>query len=237
MVAGWDFSQYFGSGFLTLDGGTFVNTLDSNYSDLDPTFGAGAESAKFGTMHMDGQFMSSDVDAGSGTEPFIPLTGSLVSNLSAPLLVDFDAHSVLDSEGQGFESFLGMTARDAVEIVFAADLSTVADVGSEWSISFGGKTLSGTSSVGISFSTDGNSYAGFGSVDLDAVDKLYSVALGTDVSNLAFVKLSFNPSGNDQPVIDNVAISGTLAPIPEPSTALLVLGGLLGLGVAGRRSD
>ena len=29
MVAGWDFSQYFGAGFLSTDGATFQTTLDA----------------------------------------------------------------------------------------------------------------------------------------------------------------------------------------------------------------
>ena len=40
-IAGWDFSQYVGSSFLSVDGASFTNTLDANYSDLDPN-GAGA---------------------------------------------------------------------------------------------------------------------------------------------------------------------------------------------------
>ena len=59
LVAGWDFSQYAGDGFMSIDGGgSFTNTLPANYSDLDPTFGAGFESGAFGTMFADGQFGS-----------------------------------------------------------------------------------------------------------------------------------------------------------------------------------
>jgi len=49
LVAGWDFSQYAGDGFMSIDGGSsFTNTLPANYSDLDPTFGAGFDSSAFG---------------------------------------------------------------------------------------------------------------------------------------------------------------------------------------------
>jgi len=235
MVAGWDFSQYYGSTYLVTSGLDFTNVLDANYSDLDPTFGAGAESAAFGTMYMDGSFGSTNVNAGSGSEPFVPFSGSLGSNIGAPALVDFDAHTVLASEGQEYTQFLSMTARDAVTVVFSADLSTVSDLGSNWNLSFGGKTLSGTSSIGIEFSSDGTDFTGFGSVNLDTSDKLYSVDLGTGASDLAYVRLSFSVSGADQPLIDNLAIRSDLAPVPEPGTAALVLGGLLGLGVVGRR--
>src|SRR5258707_9305890 len=81
-IAGWDFSQYFGDGLLSTDGVTFTNTLSANYSNLDPTFNAGAESAAFGTMFMNGSFGSTNVNAGSGTEQFLPTTGSLASNLA-----------------------------------------------------------------------------------------------------------------------------------------------------------
>src|SRR5262245_1029525 len=41
-IAGWDFSQYLGTSLLSTDGATFTNTLSANYSQLDPTFNAGA---------------------------------------------------------------------------------------------------------------------------------------------------------------------------------------------------
>jgi hypothetical protein len=73
LVARWDFSQYAGDGFMSIDGGSsFTNTLSANYSDLDPTFGAGFESAAFGTMYVDGSFGSTPVAAVSGSEQFLP---------------------------------------------------------------------------------------------------------------------------------------------------------------------
>ena len=61
LAAGWDFSQYAGDGLLSLDFVTFTTTLSANYSDLDPTFGAGAESAAFGTFYLNGSFGSSSI--------------------------------------------------------------------------------------------------------------------------------------------------------------------------------
>src|SRR5262245_55776567 len=84
MVAGWDFSQYLAPGALTIDGATGTNVLSANYSNLDPTAGAGAESAAFGTMFINGSFGSTNVDPTSATPPFWPNDGSLVSNLNAP---------------------------------------------------------------------------------------------------------------------------------------------------------
>ena len=234
MVAGWDFSQYAGPGFLTVDGMNFVDTLDANYSDLDPTFGAGAESAAFGTLHYDGQFGSTGIAVGTGTETFVSTTGSLVSNLDAPgdgTVNPFDSFTILASEGQLFTQLLSMTASEALSVVFAVDLTGVPETGSDWRVSFAGKTFNGISPVGIEFSTDGSSYTSFGSVDLTTTDTPYTVVLDPAPSETAFVKLSFDPVGADQPIIDNVAIH-----TPEPASAGAALALLLGLAARGRRA-
>jgi hypothetical protein len=234
MVAGWDFSQYLSDSVLSVDGAVYTDTLSANYSNLDPTFGAGAESTPFGTLFLDGSFGSTNVGAGSGTEAFVPTAGSLISNIDAPGAIPFDSLTVLVDEGQLFANFLGMTARDVMSVVFKADLNSQPLNGSDWTLSFAGKTFEGTSTVGIEFSTDGVSYAPFGSVNLDTNDKPFSVNLGTGLSQEAFVRLVFNPA-NGQPILDNVAIGGTLSAIPEPGTALLLVSGLAGLHVFGRR--
>lgn len=240
MIAGWDFSQYLGDGFMSTDGGnSFTNTLSANYSDLDPSFGAGAESAAFGTMFANGSFGSTNVDAGSGNEQFVPsasVGGSLVSNRTAPGGVDFDSFTVLLSEGQTSAESLAMLATAPSVITFAADLLSVPVIGSDWSVSFGGRTSNGTSSVGIAFSSDGTTFTSFGSVNLTTVDSLFSVSLGAAATNTAYVRLTFNPVGSATPLIDNLAINATTA-LPEPSTALLGSLGLVGLAIAGRRRN
>lgn len=236
MVAGWDFSQYFNEGLLSIDGATFTDTLDANYSNLDSTFNAGAESAAFGTMFMDGSFGSTDVVENQAGAAFVPTSGSLTSNLNAPVvgggLNPFDSFTILEDEGQEFTNLLSMTAQDIVSVVFEADLTTVPEFGTDWSISFGGQTFSGASNVGIEFSTDGATYASFGSVTLDTTDAPFTVALSAEAADTAFVRLSFNPA-EGQPKIDNVAINANV--VPEPSTVLLCGLGLVGLGVWGRR--
>jgi hypothetical protein len=223
LIAGWDFSQYFGDGLLSIDGLTFTTTLDANYSDLDPTFGAGAESALFGTMYIDGSFGSTAVSAdASGDEAILPTGGSLTSNLDVPL-ASFDAFTVLQDEGQASFNYLSMTAQTSASMVFKADAGTPQS--GNWILSFAGKTFSGTSMVGVDFSTAGSGYGISGSVNLDTGDAQYIVDLGPATSTTAFVRLNFNPVGIDQPILDNVAIS-----VPEPAAlaqGLAVVAGLL----------
>jgi len=236
MVAGWDFSQYSTDGFLSLDEVTLSNTLDANYSDLDPTFGAGTESAAFGTMHLDGQFGSTNTPL-DFADPFVPSAaagGSLASNQTAPAGSDFDSFIVLGTEGQPFTNPFAMAAVAAATVVFEANLVSVPEVGDSWSVSFGARTFSGTSVIGIEFSTDGVTFNPFGSVNLTTVDTLYDVVFGGGPSESAFVRLSFDPA-NGQPFIDNVAISANLTAVPEPSVAALLLAGLAGLARIGRR--
>src|SRR5262245_63077392 len=77
-IAGWDFTQYAGAGGLQIseDPNTFEainsNTLKANYSDFDPTFGAGGASQPFGTLYMNGTNGSSLVDPNSRTTGLPP---------------------------------------------------------------------------------------------------------------------------------------------------------------------
>jgi hypothetical protein len=160
-VAGWDFSQYRGDGSLA----PFTDTLPANYSDLDPTFNAGAESAAIGTLYFDGSFGSS-----STTTDFLPTAGSMNcervpvggsggpegcsapnvdgpvrSNRDAPWATpghtSFDAHGVLRAEGQAFQNLLAMQATNSVAVVFEADVAP--DAAASWAVSFGGRVVSG----------------------------------------------------------------------------------------------
>ena len=223
MVAGWDFSQYLGAGILSIDGVTFTDTLDANYSHRVPAeatnsgiAGVGPQAAAFGTMYIDGQFGSTAVAGGSGTEQFLPtasVSGSLASNLRAPVAVadgfplEFDVFTTLVFEGQTFAESLAMIASESVNVTFSADRGAPPPGGSNWILSFGGRTFSGESLVGIDFSDNGSSFASVTSLEFTEVDTPYIVDLGPATSQTAFVRFRFDPMGPDQPIIDNVAIS------------------------------
>ncbi|MGH0035578.1 MAG: PEP-CTERM sorting domain-containing protein [Myxococcota bacterium] len=239
MVAGWDFSQYFGDGFLTTDAATFTDTLDANYSDFDPTFNAGAESAAFGTFYMNGTNGSDPVPGlGTGTETFLPtgaVPGSLTSNLSAPVVNPFDSFTILTSEGQAFTNLLAMTATDAISVVFSADLAQAGLEGSGFELTLGGKTFSGATDVGVEFSADGVSYSPVGTLSLTDLDTPYSVVAGGAGLGQAFFRLNFTGVGG-QAIIDNVAIQAAeVSAVPEPGTLMLLGAGISGLAFVGRR--
>jgi hypothetical protein len=242
VVAGWDFSQFEGDGSLAISPGNFVNTLSANYSNLDPTFNAGAESAAFGTLYFDGQFGSSEVDAGSFDEEFLPTAGSLGQNLTAPVQGPgdnpFDSFIPLQIEGQVFRQSLSMIAVRPVSVVFEADLSSVLGLGTDWELTFGGRTFAGTSTLGVAVSLDGSAFEAAGSALLSASEQRVVIPLtGVGEVDRLFVQLNFTPVGINQPIIDNVAIeAANVTFIPEPSTLLLVSTGLVGLLASGRRS-
>jgi hypothetical protein len=221
VAAGWDFSQYLGDGLLTIDGENGATTLAANYSNLDPTFNAGAESAAFGTMFINGQFGSSSVDPLGSQLEFVPSADPVQSNLDAPVQqpgdIAFNAFEVLREEGQTFQNDLSMIARDAVAVVFRADVSSAGESADGWHVTFGGKLSSGSQPTGSSVVTveaslDGSDYAEVGTVAITAADTPYAMLLTTATSASVFVRFVFDPvPGEVEPLIDNVAIE-----VPEP---------------------
>jgi hypothetical protein len=259
MVAGWDFSQYAGQSFLAIDSDlAYANTLEANYSDLDPSLGAGRNrldspgpattptpecgvngSCQFGRFYFDGSFGSTAV-AG---DAFVPgdlnfVSGSLDANLNAPGTISFDTQTVLQGEGQRFfsEGAMEWTGAGSGMIVFE---TTVSGLYTDWVLTFAGVVDSGTSTVSVEFADSlldptTPDYAFVGDILLNTQDVVRSIdldGLGLTTAN-AFVRLTLNGSGGT-PQIDNVALSATF--VPEPGTALLMLMGLLGLGLGARR--
>ncbi|MEX2207231.1 MAG: VPLPA-CTERM sorting domain-containing protein [Myxococcota bacterium] len=238
MIAGWDFSQYVSDGELSVDGVGYTNVLSANYSALDPTFGAGAESAAYGTLFFDGSYGSTLVVPDAPDSQVDPSAPSLASNFDAPVLggglVEFDSHTVLADEGQSFQGFYSLQIRNAVSFVFAAYTNTIPGLGSDWSVSFGGQTDSGTSSIGIEFSTDGIVYVPFGTQSITNIDTQFVINLGGLPSEAAYVRFNVDPTGSNTR-IDNVAINGTVVPVPLPGTAILLGTALAAFAAVGRR--
>ncbi len=242
-IAGWDFSQYLAPGALTTDGATGADTLAANYSNLDPTGNAGAESAAFGTMYINGLYGSSVVDPFGAAPQFIPTDISLSSNLTAPVTGPgtnpFNSYTVLQSEGQLFANELGMTAFGAVDVVFGATLGSVPLTGADWGISFGARTSSGAATIAIDFSLNGVDYTSYGTVNIDGNDTPYNVSLGAFESDQVFIRMHFTgPGAGDasRAILDNVSVNASLVqPVPEPGAALLVGLGLSAAGVSALR--
>ncbi|MDJ0849360.1 MAG: PEP-CTERM sorting domain-containing protein [Myxococcota bacterium] len=252
IAAGWDFSQFATSGSLTIgfDDLTFeetkTNTPSATASDFDPTDGVGAESAAFGTLYFNGDFGSTNVDVDSPT--VFPLSApsappnSLATDINAPQTFNtsnapFDSFSILAGEGQEFTEALTLSSNAAAVLVFEADLSSVPEIGIEWFLNGAGRTYSDNTTIGVEFSTDGVSFDPAGDIVLGAGSETeIRLSLGTAPSDLAYARLTIPEpgSGVGQVSLDNITIS---AVIPEPATALLLGGGLLGLSALGRRRN
>jgi hypothetical protein len=220
-VSGWDFSQWLGSGTLSTNGTTLTNVLPANYSSLDPTQNAGAESAAFGTLYFNGQFGSVTIaPVGDGSEAFTPASGSLNSNLDAPALDSagnpilgtnpFDSLQVLRSEQQQFASRLRMVASGTAQVVFSADLTGVPQTGSAWVVTFAAQA-DAASSLGIDFSSNGTNYAVVTSVPLTTGDTRFQIPLSTPASERAFVRFRFSPPTGGAQFIDNVSVEASLS--------------------------
>ena len=237
VIAGWDFSQYAVDGALSTDGVTFVDSLPANYSSMDPTNNAGAESAAFGTFHIDGTNGSTNVDEASASAAVVPASappGSqpITLNLGGSATSfgenSFNSFSILAGEGQLYTQELGITARSAADLVFEA--GAVGVPLPNWSVSFAGRTVTGTSIVDVAFSTNCGAYSAVGSVVLTETEQAFNLSVLSGAStDVGCVRLSLDPSAG-QPIIDNVAV------VPEPGTTSLLAAGVLGLlGLTHRR--
>ncbi len=234
VIAGWDFSQYFTTNVLSVDGSTFTDTLSANYSNFDPTSNAGAESAAFGTMYVDGTNGSTDVDEGAAGAAWVPTGVNLEGNADAPAQGPgdnpFDSLSILLDEGQPFANHFAMTATDAVSVVFGADLSTLSGPQNRLFVSFGGAAShEGTVDVGVEFSRDGTNFEFLDTVSLTVDDSAFEVTAGLiTLSEEDDVFFRFNfaaPVDGLQAIIDNVAIEAKVPALPAGGT--VVLAGLL----------
>jgi len=263
-VAGWSFSQYGTDGQLTIDGNSFVDTLDANYSSLVPLVNAGPAAGSFGTMFADGSFGSSAIDPSPGNSPLIPTAGidncdrtpaggpvsnpdpegCTAPNVDGPIRSNktgtapvagtnpFDSLTLEASQGQQFTNLLGLTADSAVSVVFQGDLTKVGG-GSDWELSLGARTFSGTSTVTVDFSLGCAGYSPAGSLAIDEDDEVQSLSFPAGAATTACVRLNFPSAASGQAIIDNVVLHAV--PVPEPGVAIGLMAGLGWLRTVNRR--
>jgi hypothetical protein len=242
LVAGWDFSQYFADALLSIDGETYTDTLGANYSSLllsdQNVYGAGPAASVFGTMYLNGEFGSTSQPIGSGEESILPsqVVGSLQSNINAPAafgVIEFESFTVLQLFGQIFANEIAMTALGSGDAVFRADKGSSAATGN-WILSFGARTQpslgTGASSIEVGFSPTGSGYAPVGTANLTLVDTAYQFNLGPADSQTAFVRLRFNPTPPELPMVDNLMIT-----VPEPAAGGATLATLATLAALATR--
>src|SRR6056297_2983786 len=241
LIAGWDFSQYATAGRLTIDGTTNTNTLDANYSSLDPSLGAGSASALFGSMRMDGTFGSSSINPAPGSD-VLPTPRAVVLGNTAPFTgaiqgngAGFDVFSVLQSEGQAYAQFLGLLANVGSTVVFSANPGALGGTfaGENWSVEFGGETLEGVANVSVALDAgcDGGLDSSATVVPLSTTTGATTQTVtfaGANTSALACVQFAMDSGAG----IDNVAVNAT--PVPEPGTMLMLAAGIGGLVVLRR---
>lgn len=235
MVAGWDFSQYAGDSVNSIDGATFTETLNANYSDRDSN-GVGLEAGAFGTLHYDGAFGSTNVNPDGTSDEIWPSSGNLSSNTNVGTKL-FDSANSQVSANEGAQQFnlaLKLLTQDAMSVVFAADTTSISTSFTDWSVSFAGLDLTAgdasPANVDVSFSSDGVNYGATTTFNLTGIDSAFSTGTFADATQTAFFKFDF---GGTDLAVDNVGITGTV--VPEPS-AFAAIAGALALGaVAVRR--
>jgi len=236
LIAGWDFSQYIsGGGFLSTDGLTLTNTLPANYATGNRI---GDAAFDYGSMYINGNAGSTNVTpVGNGSEPWLPVPGSLGANLDAPVLggntLEFDSLGNLIAAGQDNAFLFRMAALGMVDVVFQAN--TVGLPGTDWVLSFGGRANSQATTLLVEFSPTGANYQLATSIQLlpstSNAGVRFEVPLSTpSASSSMFVRLRFDASSQGN--LDNLAFNATV--IPEPATGLLLAAALAGLAACRR---
>jgi len=233
LIAGWDFSQYFTAGRLTIDGSTYIDTLPANYSSLDPTFEAGGlGSAMTGMLYMDGTFGSTGIDPTPGNSPVVPTPrrvgdygddvadipvgdGAVQSNVNGAGLNAFNSFSILRTDSQQNTELLALTADSVTTLVFEADATGGPGPGRIWSLSFGGRSMNyeSTSTVDVAFAPGCSGFGSPTNLVVNEQDQAFTVPFpGISAATTGCVRMTLGSGA----VIDNVAITA----VPEPGMLL-----------------
>lgn len=254
-IAGWDFSQYRGAGSMTIDNSTFVNTLSANYSSQDGSFGAGADSATFGTLYMDGTGGSSNISAGFGTGDVQPVAANVTKNLNGPATIpgasSFNTFTVLEVEGQLNKQYTAIGAiGGSPSIVFEADLTPnypgPGVGGTGWSVSFAGLTREEAgcddgnpvtvgdcdATVTVEYELDGGGYATVGVVTFTPEEQQFVLPPIFVGAKVAHVRMTLDTTAG-RPIVDNVSVEAQY--VPEPGFIAQLAAGLVGLVAIARR--
>ena len=223
-VAGWDFSD-------TSSDGVSLGSVDANYSSFDPTGGAGAESAAYGSATLTNLIArGGDVVAGVRTD----VAGGEAQDANQR---GFNAFTTLQLEGQTYTQPMAVTAANGQgNVVFEGDLTSLGagQGGYGWSISFAGQVVGAPSaSVYVEFSPDCSSYGGAGLVNVDEEGGSYTVEFDKIASDNACARLFIPNAGDERVAVDNVSLD--VITVPEPAMGAQLLAGVAGLVALFRR--
>lgn len=236
LVAGWDFSQFVGSGFNSTTGIDFVGegNAQANYSDFN-TPSPDVASSVYGSIFYDGSNGSTDAANGFSFQA-APVTGNLTSIVSqtadANPFNNAGSYALLSNSGQGFTSDLSLGIDGNIQVVFQASVAGQWASATGWTLDFAAKDSTNTSSVSWEISTDGTNFTSLGiTSSLTTTDSGFQVTSGlADGSDQVFFRGTFADIevGSTRAIIDNVGIS---AVVPEPSTYAAIFG-VVALGFA-----
>ena len=218
VVAGWDFSQYIGDGFNSIDPVNFetTNTLDANYAAfaVGANFGLplGPNAAPFGTLYYDGSFGSTNVTVNFATDPIVPaiVPGfiSLQSNRFAGPGTGYESIESVKAEGQvEGQAALALLSRNATNtVVFEATLASISETAGNWGIHFASLSrVNATGTVEAEFSTDGAaSWTDPQTVTVTGVDTAYVISGPSTVAESVLVRLKLT----DGVFLDSVGVTG-----------------------------
>ncbi len=228
LVAGWDFGNF-----------TYTDlTVESNWSDVtgDANMGGSANA----TLHMDGQYGSSELQNG------------FIDNSVGVKFSDVDKNRSLsssDDRGPLDELPLNNTAMQLMplangsSITFAVNALSGGDIYDPEALTYGVSITNGggiTVSIlwEISFNTEGG-WLSLGSQDITASESSGGIAESVDLTAAGagsefFIRGTVSGLGASNTLnIDNVQILGNV--VPEPSTYAAIAGGLALAFVALRR--